>query len=77
MSNLEILELSDEEDQFFYEVEEIVQMVITDKGERIFEIKWKGYDSSENTFEPERNLNCPELLKEFLKKHEADGKKKN
>lgn len=46
MSNLEILELSDEEDQFFYEVEEIVQMIITDKGERIFEIKWKGYDSS-------------------------------
>lgn len=39
------LEISDEEEEVFFEVEEIVQMFITDSGARMFEIKWKNYDS--------------------------------
>lgn len=35
--------LEDEDDTFYYEVEEIVQMYTTDSGVRMFEIKWKNY----------------------------------
>ena len=35
----------------------------------VYEIKWKGFDSSYNTFEPARNLGgCKELLEEFQEK---------
>lgn len=49
-----------------YEVEEIL-----DKrkhyGKIQYLIKWKGYPLSEASWEPETNLNCPELLKNFNK----------
>jgi len=48
-----------EEEQ--YEVEEILQQ----KGQEYL-IKWKGYPTSENTWEPEENLNrCRNLLRKF------------
>lgn len=46
MENLDFLEVSDEEEECFYEVEDIVGVYIDEDGERRFEIKWKGYDSS-------------------------------
>jgi len=55
--------INDEEE---YEVEQIL-----DKrkhyGKVQYLIKWKGYPLSEASWEPEENLNCPELLKEFNK----------
>ncbi len=57
------IKINDEEE---YEVEEIL-----DKrkhyGKIQYLIKWKGYPLSEASWEPETNLNCPELLKEFNK----------
>lgn len=32
----------------------------------MFLVKWKGYDHSENTWEPIENLECPDLVKSFL-----------
>ena len=47
-----------------YEVKEILER----KGQNYL-IKWKGYPTSDNTWEPLTNLgNCRELLKDFRKK---------
>lgn len=49
-----------------YEVDQIV----SDKylvGRRFFFVKWRGFDSSHNTWEPEENLtNCQRLVREYF-----------
>ncbi|KAI7903566.1 uncharacterized protein BX663DRAFT_34336 [Cokeromyces recurvatus] len=65
MSTLDSME--DDDDTFYYEVEKIVDMRISETGVHMFLIKWKNYDDAFNTWEPEHNLNCPTILEEFLK----------
>ncbi|KAJ3576605.1 hypothetical protein NP233_g306 [Leucocoprinus birnbaumii] len=61
-----------EDDEEHYEVEAIV------KHKRIrnklhFLIKWKGYPSSENTWEPETNIDgVAKMLKTYKKRHKLD-----
>ncbi|KAI8881863.1 hypothetical protein K501DRAFT_334427 [Backusella circina FSU 941] len=66
------MELTDDDDDtFYYEVEKILEMQV-DGNTRWFYIKWKNYDNSyQNTWEPEYNLSCPEVLEEFLKQDKS------
>ncbi|XP_070513593.1 chromobox protein homolog 1 isoform X2 [Cardiocondyla obscurior] len=50
-----------------YEVEKLVN-VRTVKGRRQFLVRWKGYGEKQDTWENEKDLNCPKLIQEFLLK---------
>nr|ACO12357.1 Chromobox protein homolog 5 [Lepeophtheirus salmonis] len=54
-----------------YEVHKIVDVEINKKdGSKEFRIRWKGYKPEEDTWEEEKNLNCPEKIEAFMRKHE-------
>lgn len=55
-----------------YEVEKVVDKRIH-KGKVEYLLKWKGYSSDDNTWEPEDSLECPELLEEY-ERNRALGK---
>jgi hypothetical protein len=57
-----------EESSIEYEVENVLDSK-HENGEKFYLVKWKGFDSIENTWEPIRNLiHSKELIKEFEKK---------
>ena len=57
------IELAEETEE--YEVERVLDMQMVDN-QPFYLIKWKGYDTSENTWEPINNLiNCQLLLQDF------------
>ena len=58
-----------DDDSDVYEVEEILRHKVVGKKKMYF-IKWKGYPHSENTWEEEKNLSCPQKLIEYQKKLE-------
>jgi len=68
--------MSDGEEE--YSVEKILDKR-TRSGKTEYLIKWEGYPDSENTWEPEENLDCPEIIKAFedkLKTKTAAKRKK-
>ncbi|KAL5269132.1 hypothetical protein ACHWQZ_G002829 [Mnemiopsis leidyi] len=52
-----------------YMVESIQDKCLDANGRILYLIKWIGYDSIYNTWEPVENLNCPEILHEFNAKN--------
>lgn len=46
----------------------ILEVHHTRDGKREFLIHWKGYSQSDNSWEPEENLDCKELIQRFMNK---------
>ena len=47
------------------EVEQIIDSKFI-KGKSFYLLRWKGYDSSNDTWEPAENLQCPEILAKYI-----------
>lgn len=64
----------DEKEEEQYEVEAIVGTRSRNKQTQYY-IKWKNFPESQNTWEFESDVNCPELIAEYLEKNPKKGKK--
>lgn len=56
---------SDSSNEEVYEVAKIISHK-TKRGTELFLIRWKGFDSSHDTWERKENLNCPKKLGEYF-----------
>lgn len=60
----------DEDPEAEYEVERLIDVREKRNGSREFLVHWKGWSKKFETWEPEDNLNCQDLIEKFLEKLE-------
>lgn len=51
-----------------WEVEKILDVQYHRENKRDFLIRWKGYSSKSDSWEPEENLDCDDLINKFMDK---------
>lgn len=56
---------SDDTDQDFFEVDQLIGDKLVQK--RVYRVRWKGFDSTHDSWVDEDSLNCPSILKKYLK----------
>jgi hypothetical protein len=54
----------------FEQVERILDVYFKRNGQREFLVSWKGFPNSQNSWEPEENMDCKDLIKKFMSKVE-------
>eukprot|EP00088_Acartia_fossae_P060002 TRINITY_DN71778_c0_g1_i1.p1 TRINITY_DN71778_c0_g1~~TRINITY_DN71778_c0_g1_i1.p1 ORF type:complete len:248 (+),score=30.13 TRINITY_DN71778_c0_g1_i1:14-757(+) len=62
-----------ESDEETYEVERVVNHYVDHRKRVQYELKWKNYASSENTWEKEKDIFAKELIEEYWKRRDPDG----
>lgn len=55
-----------------WEVEKIIDIQYNEDGTKNYLIRWKGCDASQDTWEPEDNVDSPELVEAFMSKTDSD-----
>ncbi len=53
-------------------MDKIIDVQYNEDGTKNFLIRWKNCDPSQDTWEPEDNVNSPDLVNEFMDKVDGD-----